>query len=237
MRRSTILASLAAWSLGVASPNLRAQGTSNSDSGPVVSTGGTGQILLQPDRAVLYLETESRAPTAAQAAAANRSKLATLVDSLNAARTPGDSVFVVSVTVERRENYQTGNVRGYAATGTVRVDLHALDRLAEVLDRAYRLGAISARDIAFVSDHEDAGRREAIARAYERAHDNADALVRAAGMRLGALMHLSTGTETPAFPSVLRLEPGVVESRSVPVAPQEVRVTATVDATWRVVPN
>jgi len=203
------------------------------DTGSVVVTSGTGEVNLSPDRANLRLKVETRATSAADAASANNVTLHRVLDSLNAMRLPSESVLVVSVAVRPNENYQSGALSGYTASAVLKVATRSLDRVSVILDRALSSGVTGVESVAFVSDREEAARGEALARAYDRARVDAEALARAAGATVGALLRLETVRQ---FGPADFLESGysVGPATAVPIAPHDVVVRATVQATWRI---
>jgi uncharacterized protein YggE len=202
----------------------------------VVVTSGVGEINLTPDRAELRISVETRDSTASAAAARNAARLRRVVDSLSAVRLADESVQVVAVSVRPRENYERGEITGYEASATVRVALRAVDRVAAIIDVALRTGATGVEDIDFLSDREDAARSEVLERAYGRAYNDALALAKAAGMELGPLLRLSTGTD-PSMNFAVYAEAQAAFGRQVSIAPQDVRVTAAVTGTWRLSPG
>jgi uncharacterized protein YggE len=223
---------LVAGLCGLAAAAVNAQAPANgADTGAVLVTSGTGEVSLPPDRADLRLEVGTRGPTAAQASTENSTALRRVVASLNAMRMPDESVLVVGVWVRPNENRQSGALSGYTAAAVVRVTVRSLDRLGTMLDRALSAGATGIQNIAFTSNREDAGRRDALARAYGKARADAETLARAAGLRLGALIRLTTEPDYGAFGSAGMA--GIVPYGSMPIAPTEVTVRATVRATWR----
>ncbi len=203
------------------------------DTGSLILTTGSGEVSLSPDRATIRLQVETRAPSAAQASRDNNATVRRVIDSLRAAPQSADSVLVVAVSVRPNQNYQSGTLVGYTASAIIRVNLHSLDRLGAVLDRALTSGATGVDRIEFHSDHESTARLQALAQAYRNARADAEVLAEAAGVRLGSLAQLST---EPQFGPVygLTMNYSGIEG-SVPITPSDVRVTATVHAQWHVV--
>ena len=211
----------------------QAQGTTRGDSVSTVITSGQGQSTLSPDRAVLRVSVETRGGTAAQAANGNTQRVHKLLDTLNTIRQANESVMVAGVSVAANRD-DKGQVRGYAAFATVRISTRTLERLGTIIDAALAGGANNIEDVTWLSDREASARREALGRAFAEAHQNAQALAEAAGLTLGQLVTVSTEPMRGAFGSAYALQAVTVSGyASVPIAPQDVIVSASVQCAWR----
>lgn len=232
MTRRSILV-LAISMMGAAT--VQAQGTARADSGSTVITSGQGEITLSPDRGVLRVSVETRAGTAAQAANANTQRVRKLLDTLNSIRQPNESVMVAGVSVHANRD-DKGQVRGYAAIATVRVSTRTLERLGTIIDAALAGGANNIQDVTWLSDREESARREALGQSFAEARQNAQVLADAARLALGPLLTVSTEPTRGLFGSRMALQSVTVTGHaSVPLAPQDVIVRASVEGTWRLV--
>jgi len=237
MRPAPVLSLLIAMAAVFPPSVVNAQRRTQFDSGTVIVTHGSGEISLPPDRAVVTFDVVSRGQTAASASATNGVTVHRLVDALNAMRQPEESVQVVGVSVRPNQNYETGALRNYEAAGQVRVTIRHLDRLGRVLDLALASGATGLSDVDFRADSAEAAQGAALARAFEAARANADAIARAAGATLGPLLRVSTipESEVPSFGRTVGLSE-IRVTGGVPIAPHDIVVGATVYATWRLRP-
>jgi uncharacterized protein YggE len=219
----------------VCAATAQAQAGTRGDSVSTVITSGQGEITLSPDRAVLRVSVETRGGTAAQAANGNTQRVRKLLDTLNSIRQPNESVMVAGVSVEANRD-DKGQVHGYAASATVRISTRTLERLGTIIDAALAGGANNIEDVTWLSDREESARREALGRAFAEAHQNAQALADAAGLALGSLLTVSTEQMRGPFGSAYAVQAVTVTGyASVPLAPQDVIVRASVQATWRLV--
>jgi uncharacterized protein YggE len=222
-----------AWVL--ATTPLSAQMVIRSDSGSVIQTSGTGEIVLSPDRAEIRLIVESRASTAAAAASANTQALNRVLEALNGGKQPTDSILVVGISVHPNENMQSGDLTGYTASASIKVKIRSVERVGEVLDRALQNGATGVPYVTYDSDREDAARNDALARGFEIARAKAEALARAAGVRLGPLLRISAEGDSDdyRFPAAMFMEMsgGRVGAS---ITPQDVVVRHSVSAVWSI---
>lgn len=223
--------------LPICAARVQAQVTSRGDSGSTVVTSGQGEITLSPDRAVLRVSVETRAGTAAQAANGNTQRVRKLLDTLNSIKQANESVMVAGVSVNANRD-DKGEVRGYAASATVRISTRTLERLGTIIDAALAGGANNIQDVTWLSDREESARRDALGQAFAEARQNAQALADAAGLALGPLLTLSTEPTRGLYGPTMALSGVTVRGygyAAVPLAPQDVIVRASVEGTWRLV--
>ena len=219
----------------VCTATAQAQAGVRGDSVSTVITSGQGEITLSPDRAVLRVSVETRGGTAAQATNGNTQRVRRLLDTLNSIRQPNESVMVAGVSVAANKD-DKGQLRGYAASATVRISTRTLERLGTIIDAALAGGANNIEDVTWLSDRQESARGEALGRAFVEAHQNAQALADAAGLALGPLLTVSTEPMRSPFGSAYAVQAVTVTGyASVPLAPQDVIVRAFVQATWRLV--
>lgn len=110
-----------------------------------------------------------------------------------------------------------------------------LARVGAVIDAALGAGATNISGIRFESTRREPARLEALAKAVQAARREAEAIARAAGGRLGALLEASTAGPVlyaPRAEMALR-----TMAADTPIAPPALEVTATVTARWAFVPQ
>src|SRR5437660_983758 len=111
-----------------------------------------------------------------------------------------DSIRSVAFGVEPNYDFERGHrLINYEARTVLTVRLRELDRLGSLLDAVLAAGATTIREVQFESDTLETARRHALGQALRAAQQDADALARAAGGRLGRLLQVTT-TPPPAFP-------------------------------------
>jgi uncharacterized protein len=94
---------------------------------------------------------------------------------------------------------------GYYVSRQVEVDLRDLDKLGQLLERATDLGVNQLGDPRLDSSKRRELEREALAKAVEDAHANADTVAKAAGGKLGAARTISATSEFVAPPMPLQM--------------------------------
>jgi len=209
---------------------------------PILSTSGQGEAKVTPDRASVMVNVQTRATTAAAAAADNATRTRAVLDALGKLGLSKDQLGTEGYTVYPEMQYDKNGgapkVSGYVVTNTVRAETKRPEQAGAIVDAALGAGANLINSLSFYASSIDEGRRQAIAGAVASARADAEAMAKAAGGTLGSLIELSTGSPTipprPMYDMAIRSKSAMqVET---PVNPGLQTVTVFVQAKWRFVP-
>ena len=235
---------LALVACGFLSPvQTSAQGSAPA-AGPVLSTSGQGEAKVTPDRASVMVNIQSRAFTAAAAASENANRTRAVIDALARLGLSRDQLSTEGYTVYPELQYDKSGgspkVSGYVVTNTVRSETKRPEQTGAIVDAALGAGANLINSLSFYASSIDEARRQAIGAAVASARADAEAMARAAGGALGALIELSTGGPTipphPMFDVGIRSR-AAMQSEPTPVNPGQQTVTVFVQAKWRFTPS
>ena len=211
---------------------------------PQIMVSGVGETRVTPDRAIINIGVYSRAATAAAAARENARKQQAIIDTVRALGIPREQISTTQFNVhpEMRHIPQSGRseITGYAVNNTVRIEIRQLDQVAGVIDAALAKGANQINSLDFIVSNADEPRRRALTQAIERARLDADAMARAAGGSLGALLELSTGYTAIPIPrrEMAMAAAGRAQADvATPIEPGEEVIRAVVTARWQFVPG
>jgi uncharacterized protein YggE len=211
---------------------------------PQIVVSGSGEVRVTPDRAIINIGVYSRAATAAAAARDNARKQAAIIDTLRSLGFTNDQISTMhyNVSPEMRHEPRTGRseVVAYTVSNTVRVDVRRLDQIGTAIDAALAKGANQIHGLDFYVFNTDEPRRRALTQAIERARLDADAMARAAGGSLGALLEMSTGfTPIPIIRQEMAMaRTGVAQADvATPIQPGEEVLRAIVTTRWQFVPG
>jgi uncharacterized protein YggE len=171
-----------------------------------INVSGRGEVKAEPDRALLTLGVESRKPKMEDA----RSEVAKTVDAvLKLTREMTiDPKFVRATRINIQPEYnwdnnsRERNLIGYFVTRQIEVDLRDLEKLGTLVERAVDLGVNQIGDPQLDSSRRHDLEREAMAKAVEDAHANAEAVAKAAGAHVGAprVISANSGFVAPPMP-------------------------------------
>ena len=200
---------------------------------PQIVVTGTGEARVIPDRALVTLGVQSRAATAAAAAADNARRIKAVLDSLRSMGLSGGQLTTLNYSVSpEMTGMQTPKVTGYIVTNTVRAEVRRLDDVGAVIDAALAKGANEVSSLQLYASKADSIRRAALAAAVVDARAEAEVLARAAGGSLGQLLELSSAQEPiRPFPQTF-MRVGLAKAAPTPIEAGEQTVTATVTARW-----
>jgi len=181
-----------------------------------ITVSGQGEIRAEPDRALVQLGVESRRPKLEEA----RAEVAKTVDAvLKLTRELKiDQKLVRTTRINVQPEYNWGNetrertLIGYYVSRQIEVDLRDLDKLGQLLERAFDLGVNQVGDPQLDSSRRRELEREALAKAVEDARLNAQAVAKAAGARLGAPRTISASAAFVPPPVPLRAKAMAMEA-------------------------
>lgn len=234
MRPSIVRVPLLVAAIVLVAGRLYAQ-TSGGPAPAQIVTTGTGETRVSPDRATIFVGVQSRAATAAAAAADNARRQRAILDTLHVLGLGSDQLSTMNYNVAPEIQYSPNNqpprVTGYTVTNTVRADVRKLDDVARLIDAALAKGANEISGLQFYSSKADSARRVAMALAVANARADAETLARAAGGTLGALLELSTGTSIRPMQENIGVA-AMAARVPTPIEPGQQSVTANVMTRW-----
>jgi len=152
---------------------------------------GRGEVKVSPDRATIQISVQTRASTAAAAAAENANKQQAVLAALRALGLGNDQLSTINYNVYPEQRYEQGKepvVVAYNVTNTILAEVRKLSQVGPVIDAALSHGANMIASLQFYASNTEAARRTAIATAIEKARADAEAAARAARGTLGTLL-------------------------------------------------
>jgi len=209
---------------------------------PQISVVGRGEIKVSPDRATIQISVQTRAVTAASAAAENATKQQAVLSALKALGLTDDQLSTINYNVYPEQRYEQGKepvIVAYNVTNTILADVRKLSQVGPVIDAALAHGANMITSLQFYASNTEAARRSAIASAIDRARADAEAAARAAHGTLGSLLEVSIGSSSPPPPRPMmmaRAVAGGVAQADTPINPGDETLSVEVSTRWRFLP-
>jgi uncharacterized protein YggE len=167
-----------------------------------IEVNGSASVEVAPDRARVSFAMETRAETAASAAAANADAMDAVLEALRAAgfdglelETFGYSLNPVYEVTDNRRG--TRQIIAYTVLNNVGATLHDVEAVGRVIDTAITAGANRVAGISFYASDTEAARREALAEAVRMARSEAETIAASLGHRLGAALEVRGGAQRP----------------------------------------
>lgn len=163
---------------------------------PGITTVGHGETRVSPDRATLLAAVETRARTAAEAAAGNATTQTRVIAALRALGLDADQVTTVGYNVQPEYRYDPNGggrpqVVGYVARNTVRAEMRRVDQVGRAIDAALGAGANRIAGVNFFASNQDEARRAALGIAVANACRDAEVMARAIGSSLAGVLDVT----------------------------------------------
>jgi uncharacterized protein YggE len=209
---------------------------------PTISSSASAEAKFTPDRATISIAVQTKASTAAAAAAENATKQNAVLSALRKLGMTNEQLSTTGYSVNPEYRYDPNRspvLTGYTVTNTVLADVHDLKQIGKVLDTALANGSNVISSLDFYASNTDAARQQALSDAVAKARTEAEIAARAAGGKLGALVHLDVGggsTMPPPRPmfSARAVAAAAPETQ---INPGQQTVSMSVSGNWRFVPN
>jgi uncharacterized protein YggE len=196
-----------------------------------ISLSATGAIKTAPDKVDISTGVTSQAPSAKDALAKNSAAMVQVIEALKGEGLDAKDIqttnFSVQPLYEERKEGRSPAITGYQVTNSVRLTLHDIGKLGQILDKVVTLGANDIGAIEFGVSEPEALKDEARKLAIGNAAANAKLYAEAAGVTLGKLLTISEdeGMVMPRYASPAPME---MAAKAVPIeagtATVEVRV-------------
>jgi uncharacterized protein YggE len=207
---------------------------------PQIAVTGRGEVKVSPDRATIQVSVQTRAVTAAAAAAENATKQQSVLTALRALGLGNDQLSTINYNVYPEQRYEQGKepvIVAYNVTNTVLVDVRKLAQVGPVIDAALSHGANMITSLQFYASNTETARRSAIATAIEKARADAEAAARAAHGSLGTLLEINIGAYSPPPPRPMMMSRAAgVQMDSTPINAGEETLSVEVSTRWRFIP-
>ena len=200
-----------------------------------ISVSATGTTSAVPDMATLRIGVTREAATAKEAMSALSSSSASVLQTVEASGIAAEDVQTSGLSLNPvwdQRNARPLQVRGYVASMTLTVRVHALDTLGSVLDRLVGDGANTLNGLQFSvaepAPHFTRARRDAV----EQARTKAETLAAAAGVSLGPILQINEGSGSLAPAPMAR--GAMMEASSLPIASGELDFSVTVSMVYAI---
>lgn len=208
-----------------------------------IGVSGQGEVRAEPDRAAVTLGVESRKAKLADA----RAEVAKTVDAVlrltKELRVDPKLVRATRISVQPEYNWNPPanerNLIGYYVARQVEVELHDLEKLGQLLERASDLGVNQMGDPRLDSSKRQDLMREALAKAVVDARQSAEVIAKAAGAKLGDARTINANTEfmPPPVPMVRAMAMEAKAAGAAPYQSGEMTFNATVNVQYDLIPQ
>jgi len=208
------------------------------DAMPQISVAARGEIRVSPDRATIQISVQTRAATAAVAAAENATRQKAVFDALRALGLGPDQLSTTNYNVFPEQRYEPNKdpvITGYNVTNTLLVDVRKLSQVGPVIDAALSKGANMISSLQFYASNTEDARRTAIASAVRKARLDAESAAAAAGGAVGGLLEITIGAyyAPPPRPMVMAQARMADASAETIINPGDQTLSVDVNTRWK----
>ena len=196
---------------------------------PGIVVVGEAKLSYKPDVAYLTLGAVEQAATAEAAQAQLATRLAKVFDRARALGIPDAYIANGTYGIEPQYLYKEGTpprISGYQATQQVVITLRDVKGVGKVLDAIVRDDGATTASIRFALNAGKDPELDARTRAIQDARDKADAMAKAAGVRLGGAISVSEVSvpNYSGFDAVKTIAPAAAPSTQIPTGDVELTV-------------
>ena len=205
-----------------------------------ITVNGRGEVSVTADLAVIALAVETTNARADAAVTENAERSSRVASAVKRLLGKDDEVSTTRYSLQPRYEHRKGedepHITGYVASNEVRVELHDVNAVGEVIDAAIQAGANRIGSLSFTVEDPDPAQRRALELAGQRAREQAETMAAAIGVKLGAVISANAGY--PQAPMPRRMESFAAMARdSMPKTPIEagdVTVNAEVNVVYEI---
>jgi len=228
------LLSLALFSI---SAPLSAQQSDNMPPIPQIAVASRGEVKVNPDRANVQISVQTRAETAAGAAAENAKKQKAVIGALRALGIDAKDISTVGYNVYPEQRYEPNKepvVVAYNVTNTLSVELKSINMVGPAIDASLAKGANMINSLQFYSSNTEVARQEAIAIAVRKARSDAEAAARAAGGAITGLLEINVGAyyAPPPRPLEMKVRGAVAAASDTPISAGDLTISVDISTRW-----
>ena len=205
-----------------------------------LSVSGSGEALLAPDIAYIYVGVHTENPTAAEAVEENTAQTETLMQAIRDFGIDPKDIRTTNFSIYPMDRFDpaTGMPSGekvYAVDNTVYVTVRDLTKLGDLLDTAVQAGANNINSVQFDVAEKDEALKQARAEAVKDAEAQAQSLAQAAGLSLGEIQSISFFDVQP-YPLFDGKGGGGMAAEAaaaaIPIQPGQLTFTVSVNVTY-----
>lgn len=167
-----------------------------------ITISGQGKVTGIPDIATIEVGLMTEKTSVASAQKENSEKMNRLIANLKQLGVEDKDIQTSYYNIYPQYDWPNGKqvLRGYQVHQGVRIKIRNLSKIGDILAAAGEGGANQVSGLSFNIDDPEKLRQEARIKALENAKEKAEALAKAAGVKLGKIVSFSEYSEAPPVP-------------------------------------
>jgi len=209
--------------------------------GPILVVTGTGQVEVQPDQAQITLAVMSSGKNLEQLQDQNSRTVNQVISSLLEKGLQRSQIETSSFSVWPQYSYGLSGVEkapeiiGYQVRNQITVTLNDTKSAGSIIDTALKAGANEVQNISYFLSDRSSVEAAALNQACVNANKKANAIARALGIKIGAIISVKESSPTAEIYPVRVYDGVAAAGEAVPIQPGDVTVYGTVTITYQIV--
>jgi uncharacterized protein YggE len=200
-----------------------------------ITVDGQATVLAKPDIASAEIGVQVTASSVSQATQQANSKMASVIAKLKELGIADQDIQTSNYSIFPQQNPQSagaGETTAYQVVNSVRVTIHDLNKIGEILDQAVQAGANNISGITFSVADPEKLKEEALGQAIVNAQARADVLAEASNVRRGEVLTISAIPSPSPIPFAEAAAQSTVPG--VPLQTGEIEVQVQVQVTYAI---
>jgi uncharacterized protein YggE len=225
-------------------PYAHAQSTpAENSTAATLTVSGSGEVSAAPDQAIVQLGAVAQSKRAADAQEQVNRVVGAILKAIQAAGISKHNISTTELTLvpvyerpNRAPAQQTTPPRivGYSATNVVRVEIHEIDKIGDVIDAGIGAGANRLEGLSFALKDDTLLRQKALQQAVLNARAKAEAIADALKLRLVRILEITEEGVQAVRPRLRMQRMAVAAAESTPVEPGRIQVSALVTIGYQI---
>jgi uncharacterized protein YggE len=201
---------------------------------PAVMTSGDATVSMKPDLASLYVGVDSQQPSATAAQSDLANKAAKLIARAKALGIADKDINTSGYSVGPYYSSSGQTISGYRAAEQLQLKWHDVGTAGKAVDALVQEGGATQINVSFGLADPKSAQAQARVLAIADAHSRAEAMVGAAGVKLGQVIRISDLTFS-GYPSAKYAIDGAAAPAPTQLPVGELSITVTVEVDYAIV--
>lgn len=210
--------------------------------GPILVVTGLGQVEVQPDQAKITLAVVSAGKSMEELQSQNSRTVNQVVNSL---LEQGVQRYQIETTgYNAWPQYDYGDSRdthppeiiGYQVRNQITITSSDLPKVGSIINTALKAGANEVQDVAYSLNDYSSVQATALDKACANANIKANAIARALGIKMGAVISVKEGSNpADVYPVYIGTAGAGMAEGNIPIQPGKITVRSTVTITYQII--
>jgi len=210
--------------------------------GPILVVTGLGQVEVQPDQAKITLAVVSAGKSMEELQNQNSRTVNQVVNSLLEEGVQRYQIETTGYNAWPQHDYGDSRdthppeIIGYQVRNQITITSSDLPKVGSIINTALKAGANEVQDVAYSLDDYSSAQATALNKACANANIKANAIARALGIKMGAIISVKEGSNpADVYPVYIGTAGAGMAEGNIPIQPGKITVRSTVTITYQII--